>query len=93
MGGSTKSAVFVLKFTTYYASVVKQQLDSGRKIDEVDIDLRLTVIKPLHAQWLVDLFNFLTSTKGTEVILKGWKKAGVTGLLDGSTIVPAVDPF
>ena len=81
------------KFTTYYASVVKQQLDSGRKIDEVDIDLRLTVIKPLHAQWLVDLFNFLTSTKGTEVILKGWKKAGVTGLLDGSTIVPAVDPF
>jgi hypothetical protein len=27
------------------------------------------------------------------IIAKGWKKAGISGLLDGTTILPPEDPF
>ena len=81
------------QFIVYYSSAVKQQLDSGKLLEEVDVDFRLTVIKPLHAQWLVDMFNFFTTHKGAEIIAKGWKKGGIVGILDGTIVLPSEDPF
>ena len=78
------------EFAVYYSSSVKQQLDSGKKLEDIDVDFRLTA---LHAQWLVNLFNFFTSRKGAELIMKGWKKAGIVGVLDGSIVLPSEDPF
>ena len=49
------------RFIVYYSTSVKQQLDGGKQLEDVEVDFRLTVIKPLHASWLVDMFNFLTS--------------------------------
>ena len=57
----------------------------------VEIDLRMSIIKPLHAQWLVNIYTYFTSA--SHVILKGWKKAGISGLLDGTTTLPPEDPF
>ena len=37
-------------FIVYYSSAVKQQLESGKLLEDVDVDFCLTVIKPLHAQ-------------------------------------------
>lgn len=73
------------EFITYYSTSVQQQLESGKTADDIEVDLRLSVIKPLHAQWLVNMYTFFTSS-GRDVILKGWKKAGISGLLDGSTV-------
>ena len=81
------------QFITYYSDAVKQQLDSGKQLEDVEVDFRLTTIKPLHAQWLVNMYNFFTTEKGAQIIAKGWKKAGITGLLDGSTVLPCEDPF
>ena len=81
------------EFVTYYSSAVKQQLDSGTDNEDVEVDFCLSVLKPMHAQWLVNLYNIFTSTKGAEAILKGWKKSGILGLLDGSTTLPPEDPF
>ena len=60
------------QFIIYYSSAVKQQLESGKQLEDIDVDFRLTVMKPLHAQWLVDMFNFFTIQKGAEIIIKGW---------------------
>ena len=49
------------RFVVYYSTSVKQQLDDRKQLEDVEVDFRLTVIKPLHARWLVDMFNFLTS--------------------------------
>ena len=35
----------------------------------------------------------MTSSKGKDIIHKGWKKAGIFGLLDGTTVLPPEDPF
>ena len=81
------------QFIVYYSSSVKQQLDSGKQLEDIDVDFRLTILKPLHAQWLVNMFNFFTSQNGAEIIIKGWKKAGIVGVLDGTIVLPSEDPF
>jgi len=82
------------EFIKYYSSAVQQQLESEKSAEDIEVDLRLSIIKPLHAQWLVNIYNyFTTASSGRDIILKGWKKAGISGILDGSTILPPEDPF
>ena len=52
------------------------------------------MLKPFHASWVVDLYNYLTTTKGKVVIKNGWKKAGITEEIKGgfSKLQP-LDPF
>lgn len=78
------------QFVVYYSSAIKQQLDSGKPLED---DFRLSVIKPLHAQQLVDIFNIFTTEKGAEIVIKGWKKAGIVGILDGTIELPCENPF
>ena len=81
------------EFVTYYSEAVKRQLDSGVELEDVDVDFRLSVLKPLHAQWLVNLYNFFTSPDGSKIVFQGWKKSEIAGLLDGTTILSPDDPF
>ena len=81
------------KFTALYSNEVKQQIESGGDSTDVNVDLRLTVLKPFHAVWLVDLYNHLTSPVGVRLVAKGWEKAGISDLLDGQTDLPPEDPF
>lgn len=80
------------QFIAYHSSAVKQQLNSGKPLEDIDVDFRLTVIKPLRAQWLVDMFNFFTTQNGAEIIIKGWKKAGIIGILDGIIMLTSEHP-
>ena len=36
------------EFVTYCSSAVKQQLDSGKQLEDIEVDFRLSVLKPLH---------------------------------------------
>ena len=81
------------KFTTWYSDEVKQQIESGGDCTDINVDLRLTVLKPLHTVWLVDLYNHLSSLVGVGHIAKRWEKAGISGLLDGQTDLPPEDSF
>ena len=93
VNGSAKK--FMRKaFTKYYSTAVKEQLDSGKALDDISVDLRLTVMKPLHAQWLVDMYNYFTTERGQQIIMAGWAKSSMLGLIDGTvTDVPPADPF
>ena len=55
---------------------ITEQLDNGKQI-EVDVKLQLTSLKPLHAEWLVELFNNMTTSQGKEIIMSGWKASGI----------------
>ena len=81
------------KFTTWYLEEVKQQIKSGGDSTNIDVDLRLTVLKPLNTVWLVDLYNHLSSLVGVGHIAKGWEKAGISSLLDGQTDLSPEDSF
>ena len=81
-------------FSKWYSQQIENQLSIGKKIEEVDIKFTLTTIKPLHAQWLVEFYNEMTSESGSTVIVNGWKASGIyDGLKMGSSNLPSIDPF
>ena len=50
---------------------------TAKSIEEIDVKLQLTTLKSLHADWLVELYNEMTKSEGKEVIMSGWKAAGI----------------
>ena len=59
-----------------------------------EIDYRLSVLKPLHAKWLISFYNYMTTTKGQEIISNGWKRSGIYDSVTlGPSKLPALDPF
>ena len=69
-------------------------LDECKDIKDVDISLKLSIVKPLHAKWLIEMYNHMISSEGRDVCLNGWK---VTGILDATEKVleglQNLDPF
>ena len=54
----------------------------------------LTTLKPLHASWVCDLYDYLTSSKGEVITKNGWKRAGIIEAIEkGLSELPPLDPF
>ena len=48
----------------------------------------------IHATWVVDFYNHMTTEKGRDVIESGWQAAGITdALIKGSKDLTSIDPF
>ena len=67
-------------FQQWYATQVKINLEEN-KSDVQPIDLRLSVLKPLGFQWLMDACFYIQSKK--EMIVNGFHEAGITDTLAG----------
>ena len=82
------------KFNEWYMEQITKQLDSGKPINEIEVKLQLTTLKPLHAEWLTDFYNLMTTSEGKDVILSGWKAAGIIQVIKkGSSQLESLDPF
>lgn len=62
------------QFQNFYAQEVKAALASGVDVESVNIDLRLSKIKPVHAKWLVYAIEQLADR---ELIAGAFEKAGI----------------
>ena len=59
-----------------------------------NISFKITVLKPLHAKWLVEFYNHITSGEKREIITRGFERAGITHALElGSSKLPELDPL
>ena len=56
------------KFSLWYADEVEKRL--GHSEETVPIDLKMSTMKPLGAQWLVSLFDYISSNRS--LILNGF---------------------
>ena len=61
------------KFRDWYATQVQQHLDDGTEVTLVD--LRMSIMKPLGACWLVGLYDYLK--ENNSIIENGFKAAGI----------------
>ena len=61
------------EFTNWYADKIAKDVqdDASKKVD-----LRISILKPLHAKWLCKVFHDLKSKK--DHILLGWKKSSIS---------------
>lgn len=62
-------------FEDWYAEECASQLKAGASPNNVMIDLRLSIVKPLHARWLLKSLERLSNDP--DVIIAGWRKAGI----------------
>ena len=82
------------KFTLWYSDQVICALDEGKDIKDVDISLKLSIVKPFHSKWLIEMYNHMISSEGRDVCLKGWKVAGILDAAEkGLDQLPNLDPF
>ena len=61
--------------------------------EDVNVERKLSVLKPIQATWLMEMYNFLTSAQGRVHVLKGWEKAGIKGVVTGRQELLPVDPY
>ena len=85
--------VYKIVYATWYMQQVDNALQVGTKL-EFKIEFRLSVIKPLHAKWLVEYYNHISSETGTEVIVNEFKLAGIyDAIRSGKSSLQSIDPF
>ena len=69
-------------------------MESRNNSDEIEVKLNLTTFKPLHAAWIMEFYDLMTSNRGKSVIKKGWNASGIIGVIEsGLANLPSIDPF
>ena len=68
------------KFHFWYADKLSAQLDeksNGAPLQPVD--LRLSIMKPLEARWMIQLYNYMKLNP--QIIINGFKEVGILDIL------------
>ena len=82
------------RFNSWYCDEISRQLEAGTPIEDIDVKLRLSVLKPLHAGWVIDFYNYITSSEGLSIIENGWKSSGIYDAIRlGLENLPKLDPY
>ena len=92
---STHAKKFIKnKFNSWYTNRVTRQLDERVKLDEINVRLLLSTLKPFHAGWVVDLYNEITSEKCKDIIANSLRVAGITDAISlGTKNLPSINRF
>lgn len=63
------------KFKSWYSDEVKQQLDKGKRVENISIDLQYSRLKELQAMWLVSAFECIKANP--TIMTSGFEKSGI----------------
>ena len=79
-------------FSTSFTRQISRGLENGVELDDIEVDYRLSVLKPLHAKWLVEYVITCPPTRAKKLLsIVG------TGIFDpiklSSSGLPSLDPF
>ena len=78
-------------FQSWYSNQVSSQLQEGKKPDEVTIDTRLSIMKPLGVKWITSAYDYIRSQSG--IIYGGFVEAGIVEALKETENPEQEDPF
>lgn len=88
---AAKSTIHKL-YSAYYREEVTKQLEAGKQPHDVQVDLRISTLKPLHAKWIVKVYDRFQTQKGKDIIVNGFRRAGILEAIN-YTEFPEQDPF
>ena len=81
------------KFNEWFATQLKNELESGKELENILIKFHLSTLKPLHAVCLINCYNQLTLSHGKEIILDGWRASEISAGVKNGLIGFLIDPF
>ena len=59
------------KFSEWFSRHISIGLENGRELEDIKIDYRLSVLKPLHETWLISFYYCISSPEGKAFIANG----------------------
>ena len=65
------------QFQNWYGEMICKQLEV--KVEE-EVDMRLSIMKPLSARWLIDMHKYLVDHP--TIIVNGFHRAGIVDALN-----------
>ena len=74
----------------WYTKEVTNGLNKGKNVHQIDIDTKLSKMKPIHARWLISLYEKLRNSN--KIIKSAFENALVMEAIDNKEI-PDEDPF
>ena len=51
------------KFSEWFSRQISIGLENGQKLEDIQIDYRLSVLKPMHAKCLISFYDFIVAQK------------------------------
>ena len=82
------------KFVDWYSSQVPNQLQEGKSLKSVQVPQKVLIINPIHAGWLVEFYNYMTTEEGKKYINSERRASGITDVIRmGKSNLPLIDPF
>ena len=76
-----------MKFSPWFSRKISLRLENGVELDDIEVDNRLSVLKPLHAKWLVELYNTCPLMRRKKLLPMSGKKRASSAL---SSFVEAI---
>ena len=76
---SELKALMKNSFSRWYAGEISDALGENQSLSEIKVDLRASIIKPRHANWLITAI--ITLQGKTACIVKDFEKAGIADYL------------
>ena len=73
-------------FSNYFTETITAAMlqEPDRDITTIDVDFKLSTLKPKHGRLMGELFNFFNSEKGMEIIKAGWSYSGIASAITNS---------
>ena len=82
------------KFLEWFSGQVSIGLENGQELEDIEINYRLSVLKPMHATWLISFYDYISSPEGKAVIDSGWKKLDILNAVElGLSKLSVLDAF
>ncbi|KAI8522099.1 hypothetical protein Bbelb_018530 [Branchiostoma belcheri] len=66
-------------FVKFYADTFARERKEGREVANVKVDLKLSTLKPLHANWLLGAFDRVGNDSAA--IERGWERTGIRAVI------------
>ena len=54
------------------------EIDPDRDVASIEVDLRLSTLKPRHAKVMTELYDHLRTQAGKDIIRAGWEATGIS---------------
>ena len=62
-------------FNTWYAKSIYELLEMQQNIQNIEVNMKLSFIKPLHAAWMIEAINSISEDK--QLVKQCWEPVGI----------------
>ena len=71
-------------FSEYYTDCITSELlaDPSKDVTTIEIDTKLSTLKPKHGKIMCDMYTFFKSEKGKDIIRSGWHASGISEAIE-----------